>query len=63
MTDSTLDHTEPRREGCRCQDAPLPLTMCPECYARFEKSWAEIELLGWVGKLRPRLRLVVGEKR
>lgn len=54
MTTATLDHTEPRQEGCRC----TLLSLCPECYARVEQERAEALWQGWAPKLRPRLRLV-----
>jgi len=39
----TIDHTEPRQEGCRC----TLLSLCPECYARVERDVARAMLRGW----------------
>ena len=51
--DQTTTHTEPRAEGCPCK----PWSLCAQCYARVEASWAQAEVAEWVGKLRPKPRL------
>jgi len=47
MHTPTLDHTEPRQEGCSC----TTWVMCDGCFARFEREWSMLQAQGWLPKL------------
>jgi len=44
MQTPTLDHTEPRQEGCRC----TPYALCAECYGRLARHRADRQLDDWL---------------
>jgi len=40
----TLDHTEPRQEGCSC----TPFALCQWHYAALERHRAEVKMREWL---------------
>jgi len=43
----TLDHTETPDPGCTC----TAWVRCADCFAQFQKEWAELQAQGWLPKL------------
>ena len=44
MHTPTLDHTEPRQEGCSC----TPHRYCPRCYQELERFRARAAIRQWL---------------
>lgn len=44
MHTPTLNHTEPRQEGCRC----TAYALCSWCYAGLERHRAETRMRDWL---------------